>query len=83
MFYQSDFRTLPARFQPRHDNRQSLRKLRNSKVVDIDENEREKGEREDEKSLTALQVWFLDLCGNTSVHGMKFIGQTSLHWTER
>lgn len=85
MFYQSDFRTLPARFQPpRYDYRRSLKQLRKSEV-DLNGKSEENDEKVqvDEKPLTALQTWFLDFCGNTSLHGMKFIGQTTLHWTER
>lgn len=82
MFYQSDFRTLPARFQPRYDYRRSIKKLRKSEV-DLNGKTQENEAADDEKPLTALQTWFLDFCGNTSLHGMKFIGLTTLHWTER
>lgn len=88
MFYESDFRTLPSRFPPRYDNRKSFRNWRKSGVkinVISPSGESVKNSSEDEKAKKAnfLQELFSDFSENTSIHGVKFIGQKSFHWTER
>lgn len=86
MFYQSDFRTLPARFQPRYDYRRSFGNLRKSQVkvnVITPSGKVTKDEIAEEEDANFLRKWFFNFCDNTSVHGMKYIGQMNLHWTER
>lgn len=86
MIYQKDFNTFPARFQPRYDYQRSFGKLRKSLVkvkVTSPSGKNVKTDLSDDKEPNVFQTWFLDFCGNTSVHGMKFIGQSNLHWTER
>lgn len=86
MIYQSDFRTLPARFQPRYDSRRNFGNLRKSLVkinVISPSGKAVKSQSDDEEPTNYVQKWFLNFCDNTSVHGMKYIGQTGLHWSER
>lgn len=83
MIYNSDSRTLPARFHPRFDYRRSIRRRHESETkVNVISPLGEVQDSE-EQDFSDLQSWFMNFCSNTSVHGVKFIGQTSLHWTER
>lgn len=84
MFYQSDFQTHPVRFQPRFDFHKSSKALRKrqKKIIDVSSTE---------KDLNVVQVkeanvffkLFYTFCHNTSVHGMKYLGLTTLHWSKR
>lgn len=82
MFYQSDFRTLPARFQTRYDYQRSFKALRRRKLNSVAPLEKESKDEEVEKTNEYLELWF-SFCNNTSVHGMKYLGQLKLNWTER
>jgi hypothetical protein len=83
--YQSDFKS-----RPRIDYNRSLselrrggRKLRKSHLepeVIINHGKEEEGEEEEEQSVWK---WFQNFAENTSIHGVKFTGQTDLHWSER
>ena len=86
MIYQSDYSTFPVHFQPRYDYRRSFRKSKSEAKINfvaplskIDESE----EDIDDQKSSDFKSWFLDFCENTSIHGVKFIGQPGLHWSER
>lgn len=38
---------------------------------------------DDDEQPKFLVKWFMNFCDNTSVHGMKFIGKSTMHWSER
>jgi hypothetical protein len=88
MFYKNEFATAP--FQPRFGYRRSLGQLRQTKkfkkklepevtLTHSDEKEAENGG----ERFKFLHKWMLNFCDNTSIHGVKYIGQSELHWFER
>lgn len=83
MFYESDFRALPSRFQPRYDYRRSFTRFKGKHNVKVNVISPSGKTVTTEVQRNMLHKWFLDFCNDTSVHGMKYIGQTNLHWSER
>lgn len=86
MYYQSDFQTFPVRFQSRYDNRRNVGEKRKSRVkihVVAPSVKTAKSQSEVKERPNFVQKWFTNLCENTSVHGLKYIGQAGVHWTER
>jgi acid-sensing ion channel, other len=85
MLYQKDFLTLPARFNPRYDYRRNFRNFRKSdvKINVITPSGKTVEPLPTDEQPRMLNKWFLNFCDNTSVHGMKFIGKSELHWAER
>lgn len=88
MLYQSDFK--PPPFQPRFDYQKSLSQLRKGKIINKKHLQPEvilKHESDDDDDAESksqfLKKWFYSFCENTSIHGVKYIGQSDLHWTER
>lgn len=87
MFYQSNIR--PPPFQPRFDYGRSLGQLRNTKpvrkklepevIIQHDSDDDEDGQ----ENVPFIVKWFYNYCENTTIHGVKYLGQSELHWTER
>ena len=84
MMYESDFRTIPFRFQPRYDYRRDLGSLRKSqaKINAIFPPETENDKASGDTKMTFYK-WWINFCDNSSIHGLRYIGQESLHWSER
>lgn len=80
MLYQSDFRSLPARFQPRFNVQKSLRGLK-MKPKEVTALKSIKKVSKNEPHF--VEQWFVEFCNNTSVHGMKYMGQKNFHWSEK
>ena len=87
MYSQSEFKQLP--FQPRFDYGRSLGQLRKSRKVKkklepevIIRHEKDDDEDANDKQ-TFITKWFYNFCENTSIHGVKYLGQSELHWSER
>ncbi|KAG5683041.1 hypothetical protein PVAND_012348 [Polypedilum vanderplanki] len=82
MYYQSDYK-----FQPRLDYNKNLSNLRrggrklNKKHLEPDVII--KHESDEEEVSNEIFECFISFTQNTSMHGVKFIGQSELHWTER
>lgn len=85
MFYPSDFKTFSP-FQPRFNYKRSVNFAR-KKPIRIDQIAPENGEiEEDSKQSVCCETfikWFENFCANTSIHGMKFIGNQNLHLIDR
>ena len=77
MFYQSDYKM--NQFMPRY-KRRSLRELQ--KKLKIKKPEVKNSEIDDSESEGILFKYILSFCENTSIHGVKYVGQ-DLHWFER
>jgi hypothetical protein len=82
MLYESDFRSIPDRYRPRYDYRKSFGK-NDVKINVISPSGRVVKEETIEDSKTVIAKWWLNFCDNSSIHGLKYIGQESLHWSER
>ena len=84
MYYQTDFRSVHVPFHPnfiQHKVFGRFRKNRKGKVSPLEstkENKKNKGQSEH-----FIERWFSSFCDNTSVHGMKYIGQKNFHWSEK
>jgi hypothetical protein len=84
MFYNSDFRTLPARFHPRFDNKTSFGSLKTSQMkTDVVPRSEKTLDKTVKNEITGnpkniLHKWFINFCENSSVHGLKYIGQIDL-----
>lgn len=85
MIYETDFRNLPNRFQSRYIQSKSFNGFRRNKVKSnvISTAGKLIKEENPRSSKSIFHSWFLNFCGNSSVHGFRYIGQESLHWTER
>lgn len=85
MYYQNDFKLPP--FQPRFDYQKSLGQLRHSrrikKKLEPEIIIKHESEENDEEKSRFFNKWFYNYCDNTSIHGVKYIGQSELHWSER
>lgn len=86
MYTQSEFKQLP--FQPRFDYGRSLGQLRKSRKLKrklesevIIKHESDDDDANDKQ--TFIFKWFCNFCENTSIHGVKYLGQSELHWSER
>lgn len=75
MFYQSDYKI--NQFLPRY-KRRSLGELK--KKLKIKKTEVKNPENDLNEGI--LLKYILSFCENTSIHGVKFVGQ-DLHWFER
>ena len=82
MMFESDFRTIPYRFQPRHDYRKGLESLR-KRQVKINTISPSKKKENNEDTKVTFYKWWINFCDNSSIHGLKYIGQENLHWSER
>jgi hypothetical protein len=87
MYYQSDFKI----FQPKFDYQRSLERLRHNRGVLKKKPEPEiiikhahddEVDDDDEKPQFLVKC-FYDFCENTSIHGVRYIGDTQMHWFER
>lgn len=82
MFYQSDYKIsqfLPARYKRRSLG--ELRKKLNKKKIETEVNFTDTTMNSG-VSENFISKYFLSFCENTTVHGIKYIGQ-DLHWFER
>lgn len=78
MFYQSDYKI--NQFLPRY-KRRSLRELKKKMKFKL----KKPGAIEDKETKIdddILLKYILSFCENTSIHGVKYVGQ-ELHWIER
>lgn len=82
MIYERDFQTIP-RFRPRYDYRRSFGKKNDVKINVISPSGNVKAEESVEDPKSSLYKWWLNFCENSSIHGLRYIGQESLHWFER
>lgn len=84
MFYQNDFLSLPARFQPRFNAQKSFRGIKRLQMKPKGILQPSKvtlnGSKEEPNFV---EQWFVEFCNNTSVHGMKYMGQKNFHWSEK
>lgn len=85
MYSQSEFKSLP--FQPRFDYGRSLGQLRKSRKVKIKPEPeviiKHESDDDDANDKQIILKWFYNFCENTSIHGVKYLGQSELHWSER
>lgn len=88
MFYPSDFKTSSS-FQPRFGYKKSVKFVRQKpwridQVTPINEKIEPKSEStKDDSIFKTVSVWFGQFSENTSIHGMKFIGNRDLHLIDR
>ena len=86
MHRQSEFKQPP--FQPRFDYGKSLGQLRKSRKLKtkyepevVIKHESDDDDTDDKQPF--IIKWFYNFCENTSIHGVKYLGQSELHWSER
>lgn len=78
MFYQSDYKI--NQFLPRY-KRRSLRELKKKMKFKLKKPVAIK-DKETKIDDDILLKYILSFCENTSIHGVKYVGQ-ELHWIER
>lgn len=86
MFYKNDFKQ--PTFQPRFDYNKNLGQLRKGKAIKRNLEpeviiKHESDDEDEDVKRPFIVKWFYNFCENTSIHGIKFVGQTELHWSER
>lgn len=79
MFYHSDYKI--NQFLPRY-KRRSLGELNKKLKIKIKKPETKISDNDDDQSEGILLKYILSFCENTSIHGVKYVGQ-ELHWFER
>lgn len=84
MLYESDFRPFRPKFRSYNVTTAALqRRFKNQVNVNVvPKNESTSDEEETEKQ-GFWTAWFVNFCQNTSVHGIRYIGDRELHWSER
>ena len=86
MIYESDFRPFRPKFRSYNVTSSAMqRRFKNRVNVNVNslmKNESSGADEESEKQ-GFWTAWFVNFCQNTSVHGIRYIGDRELHWSER
>lgn len=86
MLYESDFKPFRPKFRSYNVTTAALQRRFKNRVningVAVSNNENT-GVEDDVEKQGFWTAWFVNFCQNTSVHGIRYIGNRELHWSER